>query len=347
VAPVSDSRLGRLLGIVLRLRTEEWISAPTLAHNFGTSLRTIYRDVASLQKHGVPIVGTPGRDGGYRLAGEDAITPLLLSSNEALTLFLLGAAGSDVPNPLGPRTQALAAELRKHLAAEDLQLLSEARSRVFFDTSDWYWKDQGSLLLQPVRDAVFRNETIRIEILERDADVEREVVIQPYGIVWKAGQWYVVGDDGGETRRYRLDRIKSAATTGAKFEVPEDFELRRWWTEDLERFGKGGTRVVLHVRGTAQDEMLGLRLKSTSEVERFSDHTSVVLYVNNWTWLIPLVLSYGADVCVEEPASLRDAIASALAAALSRYRGSSQGKEGRLSKADDSRRRATRGRRPE
>ena len=44
------------------------------------------------------------------------------------------------------------------------------------------------------------------------------------------------------------------------------------------------------------------------------------MYVDRWEWLVPLVTSYGADVRVEEPAELRQAIVAHLRKALDVYR---------------------------
>jgi predicted DNA-binding transcriptional regulator YafY len=43
------SRMGRLLGILLVLRSKEWVAAQELATRFRVSTRTIYRDVEVMQ----------------------------------------------------------------------------------------------------------------------------------------------------------------------------------------------------------------------------------------------------------------------------------------------------------
>ena len=65
--------------------------------------------------------------------------------------------------------------------------------------------------------------------------------------------------------------------------------------------------------------MLRLNLKSDSEVHHDPDGTRIILYVDRWKWLVPLISSFGGDVVIEEPRDLRDAMRDFLATALRGY----------------------------
>ncbi|MGX1759436.1 hypothetical protein ACWIG5_21400 [Streptomyces lydicus] len=96
-------------------------------------------------------------------------------------------------------------------------------------------------------------------------------------------------------------------------------------------------------------ELLRLSLKSTSQVHEHDDGSLViVLFVDRWEWLIPLVTSYGPDVTVTEPPELRAAITAQLRHALAAYESSEA--EGPAPPDglphDDSRLRSTHGRHP-
>ncbi|MGX1759271.1 hypothetical protein ACWIG5_20525 [Streptomyces lydicus] len=79
----------------------------------------------------------------------------------------------------------------------------------------------------------------------------------------------------------------------------------------------------MHVAPAARAELLRLSLKSTSQVHEHDDGSLViVLFVDRWEWLIPLVTSYGPDVTVTEPPKLREAITAQLRHALAAYESS-------------------------
>ncbi|WP_439476945.1 helix-turn-helix transcriptional regulator [Brevundimonas sp.] len=331
-----ESRLSRLLGIILILRSKEWISAEGLAGRFDVSLRTIYRDVGVLQANGVPIEGFPGPSGGYRLAGENPLPPLLFGNNEAWSLYALGELGTTGGH-----------QARNALGPESTTLLERAKSRLYFDTSDWYWRTEGTDLLPSIREAVFQSSELRIFHRDRGRHDILSVEMRPLGLAWKGGQWYVVGQRKPDLTvvRIRLNRIISSEPVGLSFSYPEGFDLRQWWSSEIENFGKGNVRVTLIVSAAAQEELQSLAIKSTSSIEYRNDLMVVRLYVDKWDWLIPLVMSFGQNVYIEEPAALREELVSQLSSALGQYQ--SDVMRGRpLLPNDDSSARASRSRVP-
>ena len=81
-------RADRLLDLVARLKAKPLARADDLAQAMETSVRTIYRDIAALQAHGLPIEGQAGV--GYMLRGEITLPPLVFNHDqlEALALGL-------------------------------------------------------------------------------------------------------------------------------------------------------------------------------------------------------------------------------------------------------------------
>lgn len=60
-------KLDRLLAITMALLNQNRISATELAERFEVSLRTVYRDMETINQAGIPIVSFPGADGGYEV----------------------------------------------------------------------------------------------------------------------------------------------------------------------------------------------------------------------------------------------------------------------------------------
>lgn len=107
----------------------------------------------------------------------------------------------------------------------------------------------------------------------------------------------------------------------------------------------------MRIFASGREEMLRLGLKPDSEVHHEPDGTvRIVLYVDKWLWLVPLVASFGSDVIVDEPAELRAAIHQHHADALKAYEarnGAGEPVRGAANyRNDDSRLRSTRGRNP-
>src|ERR1700752_131103 len=81
------SRAERLLELMQMLRRHRRpVSGAQLAQELGISLRTLYRDIASLQAQGATIDGAPGI--GYVLRPGFVLPPLMLAPEEIEALVL-------------------------------------------------------------------------------------------------------------------------------------------------------------------------------------------------------------------------------------------------------------------
>jgi predicted DNA-binding transcriptional regulator YafY len=91
IVPVGEtmSRSGRLLDLVQTLRRHRRpVSGRALADELGISIRTLYRDIATLQGQGAPIEGEAGL--GYVLKPGFFLPPLMLD-DEQVEALVLGA----------------------------------------------------------------------------------------------------------------------------------------------------------------------------------------------------------------------------------------------------------------
>lgn len=340
-----NQRYARHIGIVQQLRSKSWVSATALATRFDVSVRTIYRDIEELSTAGLPIESVAGREGGYRLSAESPVDPLIMDADDVLRLYVLGLIDNGdeaITDPGLLQAGGVSAYAR--------DTLRKIGQRIYFDTRDWYWQDEGSGHVPVIRYALLTSTAIEITVRVKRSTAAESMTVKPYGLVWKGGEWWLVAaPTRGEPRRFRLNLIDRLTRTDLTFTHPGDaFDLRQWWTQDLEDYGRGSIRVALHVQASASEEMLRLGLKPDSEIQHGQDGTvRIVLYVDNWQWLVPLVASFGADVAAEEPAELRQALRQHHQRALAAY----DEHNGRATKDpgylhDDSRLRATRGRNP-
>lgn len=114
------SRTQRLLDLLQLLRAYRYpVTAQALAQKLGISVRTLYRDIASLQQQGANITGEPGL--GYVLKPGFMLPPLMFSEEEIEALVL----GSRWVAERGDQRLASAARTALHKVAavlpEDLR----------------------------------------------------------------------------------------------------------------------------------------------------------------------------------------------------------------------------------
>jgi len=220
------SRSERLLDLIQLLRTHRFaVQGEKLAKELGVSLRTIYRDIETLQTQGAPIEGEAGV--GYVLKPGFVLPPLMFSTEE-IEAFVLGiswvADRADSTLALAARNllakvkAVLPAPLRRELEATTL-IVGPAAGRI------------------PVDDAVPRalrtaiREEKKLQIMYRD-DQGRTTsrIIWPFGLgyfesVLVVLTWCELRQD---LRNFRADRIVEWKALNEGYPESRTALLERW-----------------------------------------------------------------------------------------------------------------------
>jgi predicted DNA-binding transcriptional regulator YafY len=206
-------RADRLFQIVQRVGGRRLSTAAFLAERLEVSERTLYRDVADLQRQGVPLEGEAGV--GYRLAAGFRLPPLMFRPDEAAALV---AAARLAQNRLDPAlAQALGSALSKVLGV--LPPLARAQAEALPLYAPSCTDDPVPAHLQTLREAIAAR--LKLRLRYRDAgDAESERTVHPlacfyWGQVWTLGAWCELRAD---FRNFRLDRIAALHLPGERFQ---------------------------------------------------------------------------------------------------------------------------------
>ncbi|MFD9985832.1 helix-turn-helix transcriptional regulator [Streptomyces massasporeus] len=218
----------RLVSILLLLQTRGRMTAARLAEELEVSVRTVYRDVEALSAAGVPLYGDAGHAGGYRLLDGYRTRLTGLTADEAEALFLAGAPGPAAQLGLGAVLAAAQLKVRAALPAELRPHADRISGRFHLDAPGWYAEADETPHLPAVADAVWNGRALHVRYRRwrEPTDVERR--LEPYGLVLKAGRWYVVAGPGPRT--YRVDQILQLTSLAQQFTRPDDFDLAGYWT---------------------------------------------------------------------------------------------------------------------
>ena len=82
---VDFKRITRLTAIVTQLQSRRLTTAIALSSKFSVSIRTIYRDIKTLEQAGIPILTQEGK--GYALVEGFRLPPVMFDDDEANALF--------------------------------------------------------------------------------------------------------------------------------------------------------------------------------------------------------------------------------------------------------------------
>ncbi|MFI1539382.1 helix-turn-helix transcriptional regulator [Streptomyces anandii] len=258
----------RLLSILLLLQTRGRVPAHELAERLEVSVRTIYRDIEALSASGVPVYAERGRHGGIELLAGFRTDVTGLTADESRALFVLAAQGAHAALGLDA---ALGSALRKVMAALPAphRPAAEVTSRrILVDATRWKGGPRPAVDLQVLQDAVFADLRLRVRYRHSGAREPRTYTVDPYGLVSKAGVWYLVADRRGEPRLFRADRVRSARLLDDPVrrrpgvELPDVWEVLRRQVEER----PGGFEVTVRVRRDRLDMFLRLSASSLAEL---------------------------------------------------------------------------------
>ncbi|MGW0711666.1 helix-turn-helix transcriptional regulator [Streptomyces sp. NPDC002643] len=313
----------RLLSMLLLLQTRGRMTAAQLAGELEVSVRTVYRDIEALHAAGVPLYGDAGRAGGYRLLDGYRTRLTGLNPAEAQALFLAGAPGPAAELGLGPVLAAAQLKVRAALPAELRDHADRVAGRFHLDAPGWYTDADPVPFLPAVADAVWHSRVLRV-LYRRWAeptDVRRR--LEPYGLVLKAGRWYVVAGPGPRT--YRVDQIldvlqpddgegedEKGEDGEGEFVRPEGFDLAAHWASYQRDFQDRLYRAEAVVRIAPGTPLAGPQQRAVAANGRTGEGgwTVATVPIESVDHAHDEFLRLGSRVEVLEPAELRERIAA-------------------------------------
>jgi len=217
------SRSERLFALLQALRRRKRpVSGKLLAGELGVSLRTLYRDIASLQAQGAQIEGEPGL--GYVLKPGFLLPPMMFSEEEIEALVLGSrwvARRTDEPlawaarNALAKIAAVLPDDLRHGLDTSAL-LVGPAAPREQVDLSE-------------IRRAIRAEH--KLDIVYRDGGgAASQRLIWPFGLGFFEQSRVVLGwcELRQDFRHFRTDRIQAMSATGLRYPRRRQALLKAW-----------------------------------------------------------------------------------------------------------------------
>ncbi|MCA0335946.1 MAG: WYL domain-containing protein [Actinobacteria bacterium] len=290
----------------IRQMVPQYASAPT-DEAFD---RTFERDKDELRELGIPLVTEEvsagwDDDQGYRIdQREYALPDLTFERDELAVLGLASRAWAQAS--LG---SAAAQALRKLRAAdverdEESLIGIEPRLRTTEPSFD------------ALKDAALRRVPVTFEYRRPDSDDTMTRQVQPWRVLLWHGRWYLTGFDLDRQapRVFRLSRIAGSVRTAGRpgsFEVPADHDPHLMVSRSTTPTQH--SPAILRVR-SGRGHLLRRRARSVGEVD---DQWSLVdIDYSDVDEFAGEVAAHGADVVVEQPHDLRQAVIARLRAAL-------------------------------
>lgn len=304
------NRTDRLVAMVLHLQGRRVVRAEELAEHFEVNIRTVYRDISALAEAGVPICGEAGV--GYTLMKGYQLPPVMFTAEEAMALFVGGElvkqfTDASLQAPMVSALDKLRAVLPKdrqdHIEklTQRTIVLGQSMQRTSPEAAGQRW-------LLPVQQGVVLRRVLRMSYRgrEREEDVQRDV--EPLGIVYYGGAWYMVGwcRLRQDYRHFRIDRIRRLELSPMVFAPREDFSLAEHMRESDDRHQTVPVRIWFAKR--VQDRARRESYATLIEAKVRDGGAEFELYAWSLEWMARWLLSFGDRAEAMEPPELRELV---------------------------------------
>ncbi|MBG6130657.1 putative DNA-binding transcriptional regulator YafY [Aquimarina sp. EL_43] len=225
---MKKNRLTRITSILTQLQSKKVITAKEIANRFEISLRTVYRDIKTLQDAGVPIGSENGI--GYFLVDGYSLPPIMITEEEANAILV---AEKFIQNQgdtsLIKDFTSLLIKIKSVLRNTEKENIDKLENRI---VPSYLKKTIKSNWLSIVQKAIAN--TIVLEViyhsLYKDEKTKRD--IEPLGLYFTDDKvWVTIAHCRlrNEIREFRLDRIENITSNGKTFKYQHNFDLQEYF----------------------------------------------------------------------------------------------------------------------
>ncbi|MDN3675221.1 YafY family protein [Flavobacterium branchiarum] len=219
----TPKRFDRIVAILIQLQSKRIVKAQELANRFEVSLRTIYRDIRTLEASGVPIYSEAGV--GYALMEGYRLPPVMFTREEASSFIAaekLMQKFTDVA--LGNHYASAMYKLKAVLKSDDKDWVSTIESNVLMQSAEKLFNDKSPNTLAVLFESIAEKKQVILSYKALNSDEITDRNIESVGVFHDNNNWYVIGycHLRSDYRQFRTDRVHGIKKTDQHFTLEHD-----------------------------------------------------------------------------------------------------------------------------
>ncbi|PPA69557.1 helix-turn-helix transcriptional regulator [Jeotgalibacillus proteolyticus] len=308
-------KIDNMLAILWMLRSGEKVTAKQISEKLEMNIRTVYRYIDTISTSGVPIISEPGHNGGYSLLNNFIEAPLFFDFEEQASLFHAAVFAEEAGYYGGEALNRAISKLSKYSNQEQETKINqhltslEVISAISSPSMDPFLKE--------LERSVANGYSVKILYLT-SGETQNKRVVDPYRIIYWNNKWYMIGfcHLRNEVRSFRVDRIENLMLTENKFNPPENFYARDFFTKNLLPTTEDKEEIislVVHGDKSVLDDLCQHWFLGHYIQERTSNRAVFLLEKEIIHTYVPyLLLPYNKSIKVIEPISLKKRIVEVL-----------------------------------
>ncbi len=208
------NRIDRVSAILIHLQSRRVVRAIEIAQRFNISLRTVYRDIKTLEEAGIPIIGEAGI--GYSIMDGYKLPPVMFTREEAtsfLTAEKIVENLTDISTSKGYKSALY--KIKAILKTADKTLLEEIDGSIAVLKTTNQLRINNKDHLQLLLDGIAKKRVLTIDYFANHNQQNTKREIEPIGIFFKESYWHLIAfcKMRNDYRDFRVDRINKVLVT--------------------------------------------------------------------------------------------------------------------------------------
>ncbi len=201
-------RFDRIVAIFIQLQSKRIVKALELANRFQVSLRTIYRDIRTLEASGVPIISEAGV--GYSIMEGYRLPPVMFTREEASSFVAAEKLMQKfVDKSLGEYHKSAMYKIKSVLRGREKDWVSVLENQIKVDSSQILFNANLPNVFEILFESIAQKKQVFLKYQSLEASTPSERHIEPVGLFHENGFWYVLGycHNRKSYRHFRTDRM--------------------------------------------------------------------------------------------------------------------------------------------
>lgn len=298
-------QINRLMEMVYILLEKRTITARELAERFEVSQRTIYRDVEVLSAAGIPLYANKGKGGGICIMENYVVDKSLLSDKEQRDILasLQGMKALQLP------------DVEKILDKLGAVFKKDNHSWIEVDFSNWGSSEDDKKCFNILKSGIIDKRTVSFDYFGNSSNKSHRIV-EPLKLIFKGQAWYFYGYCRlkSDYRLFKLTRIKKPVLENEVFcrvipdILPENTDSQvPKMIKCIMKFEKG-----IEYRVYDEFNLHDIKLEADGSL-------LVTAFFPDDEWLYGYLMTFGSNLEVIEPISLRHELIKRLKNTLEKY----------------------------
>jgi predicted DNA-binding transcriptional regulator YafY len=276
-----------------------------IAHEFGVSRRTVFRDLRVLSNMSIPFESD--RDYGYRMSPHNTIPPLMFSEKELSTLIVgLGFLKGQVDSGLSKEARSIELKIQSMLN-DQLKIYMKIISEkvVLYPYPHYPETNEPDEHWHTLLAAIKESRAIDAIYSSQKTGKTSERRIDPYLLVYYGDHWDLIGycNSTNSLRTFVLSRFSSIRV------IPNSYITRRGYSSRdlLYRIDPSYQELCISVKPAISEKVLRSLPALVETVEWVGENLHIHFLFDNLRFMNQWLLQYGVEVSVLAPeAFVRD-----------------------------------------